>query len=240
MAITDFFLDSSSDNTLTSNTASNNGDTGIWLRHSSSNNTLTDNTVNGSTYSGILVYDSSNNNTLTSNTANNNNWHGIYLHSSSNNTLNSNNACDNNQSGGAYYDIKDIGSNSGDNNTCTYTYNFTDASAFSGCVNICAGVTTTTSTTTTSMSTTSTILVTPVNITSSGFVSQNVTINVSGIVNWTNVDSAIHRIMDNNSAVFDSGNLSQDELFVPVQFIRNDRLSLLPEPGHDRYYYCDR
>ncbi|MEM7820993.1 MAG: NosD domain-containing protein, partial [Candidatus Aenigmatarchaeota archaeon] len=55
---------------------------GIFL-YSSSNNTLTNNTAYNNNYHGILL-SSSSNNTLTNNTAYNNNY-GIYLYSSSNN-----------------------------------------------------------------------------------------------------------------------------------------------------------
>jgi len=83
------YLYSSSNNTLTNNTASSNYLAyGICL-DSSSNNTLTNNTAS-SNYFGISL-DSSNNNTLTNNTANSNQV-GIYLDSSSNNTLMNNTA----------------------------------------------------------------------------------------------------------------------------------------------------
>ncbi|MCW7071323.1 MAG: right-handed parallel beta-helix repeat-containing protein [Methanophagales archaeon] len=89
-------LDSSSNNTLTSNTANQNDWVGIWL-DDSSNNTLTSNTA-ANNWVGIELDDSSNN-TLTSNTANYNNWDGIELGSSSNNTLTGNTANENNWDG---------------------------------------------------------------------------------------------------------------------------------------------
>ncbi len=91
--ITDFYagiyLDSSTNNTLTSNTANNNNGDGIDL-YSSTNNTLTSNTANNNGY-GIYL-SSSTNNTLTNNTANSNTIRGISLLSSSNNILTNNTA----------------------------------------------------------------------------------------------------------------------------------------------------
>ena len=72
---------------LTGINSSNNHD-GIYLE-TSNNNTLTSNIVNNNTDYGISLK-SSNNNTLTNNTASNN-GHGIYLDSSSNSTLTANN-----------------------------------------------------------------------------------------------------------------------------------------------------
>nr|QNO47029.1 cell surface glycoprotein [Methanosarcinales archaeon ANME-2c ERB4] len=121
------YLDSSSNNTLLKNTASNNEDNGIEL-WSSSNNTLTGNTANSNYCDGIYL-DSSSNNTLLKNTASNNegdgiglyylsdntlagniansNYHGgIYLDSSSNNTLLKNTASNNDYDGFDYYGIE--------------------------------------------------------------------------------------------------------------------------------------
>ncbi len=87
------YLFSSSDNTLTNNTANSNDDYGIFLQ-SSSNNTLTNNTANSNAYGGIML-SSSSNNTLTSNTANSNNHYGIYIVHSNNNMFSNNTASDN-------------------------------------------------------------------------------------------------------------------------------------------------
>ncbi|NQE52854.1 Cell surface glycoprotein, partial [ANME-1 cluster archaeon GoMg3.2] len=92
------WLDDSSNNTLTSNTANSNNDYGILLSSSSNNNTLTSNTASNNGY-GIYLERSSNNN-LSGNTASNNN-RGIWLSSSSNNNLSSNTANSNN-----YYGIR--------------------------------------------------------------------------------------------------------------------------------------
>jgi parallel beta-helix repeat protein len=91
------YLDYSSNNSLTSNTANSNNYCGILLS-SSSNNTLTNNIANSNNYYGIRLYYSSNN-TLTNNTANLNNKSGIWLRSSSNNTLTNNTANSNNNYG---------------------------------------------------------------------------------------------------------------------------------------------
>jgi len=93
------WLYSSSNNTLTNNTANSNDWGGILLHTSSNNNTLTSNTANSNNYHGILLHTSSNNNTLTSNTANSNNRCGIYLNTSSSNNLTSNTANSNNMGG---------------------------------------------------------------------------------------------------------------------------------------------
>jgi parallel beta-helix repeat protein len=112
------YLFSSSDNTLTNNTANSNDDYGIYLQ-SSSNNTLTNNTANSNAYGGIML-SSSSNNTLTNNTANSNNYYGgIYLFYSSNNTLTNNTANSNN-----HYGIYIVHSNNNmfSNNTASDNY----------------------------------------------------------------------------------------------------------------------
>ncbi len=87
-----FWLESSSNNTLTGNTAKNNLSSGFWLE-TSSNNTLTGNTA--STNSGIaFLLNLSNNKTVTNNTASNSN-DGFGFGSSSNNTLTGNTASTN-------------------------------------------------------------------------------------------------------------------------------------------------
>jgi len=84
------YLDSSSDSTLTDNTASQTWE-GIYLNYSS-NNVISGNTVSNN---GDGIYLSqSNNNIINVNTANSNN-DGIYLFSSNNNTLNGNTASSN-------------------------------------------------------------------------------------------------------------------------------------------------
>ena len=88
-------LDSSSNNTLANNTASNNSN-GIMLR-SSSNNVITDN-IASNNYIGINL-DSSSNNTLTNNIASNNDITGIHLESSSYNAITNNTASSNGRDG---------------------------------------------------------------------------------------------------------------------------------------------
>jgi len=72
------WLENSTNSTLESNTAWNNTD-GIYIYSSSSNNTLTNNTANSNSHSGILFFLFSCNNTLTNNTANNNGHSGIFF-----------------------------------------------------------------------------------------------------------------------------------------------------------------
>jgi len=104
-------LSSSSNNTLTNNTANSNNWGGIYLSYSS-NNTLTNNTASDNDYGIYLSYSS--NNTLMSNTANSNNDDGIQLSFSSNNTLTGNTANSNNYDGIILY-------NSSNNNiTCNW------------------------------------------------------------------------------------------------------------------------
>ena len=91
-------LSSSSNNTLTNNTANLNYEVGICLYFSSNNNNLTNNNANSNTWGGIYLWSSSNNNNLTNNTASNNN-DGIVLVSSSSNTLTNNTANSNNYYG---------------------------------------------------------------------------------------------------------------------------------------------
>ena len=74
---------------ITSNTALNNFNSGIYLDHSN-NNTIRDNTIsNSSVYGGIYLFSSSSN-TITNNTLSNDGVTGIGLSSSSNNTLTGN------------------------------------------------------------------------------------------------------------------------------------------------------
>ena len=103
---------SSSNNTITDNTANSNdglgGGIGIHLS-SSSNNTITGNNASSNYQYGIYLSCSSNN-ILTSNTANGN-IHGIHLLSSSNNTI-AGNTASNNKNGihldySCYYDTSD-------------------------------------------------------------------------------------------------------------------------------------
>ncbi|MDD4446703.1 MAG: NosD domain-containing protein [Methanothrix sp.] len=115
------YLQSSSGNTISGNTATNNGNPthryGIWLKSSNSNNisdntasdnsgggicieSSRDNTISGNTAtgydSGILLQSSSDSNTLSSNTATGSKVAGIYLKSSSNsNTISDNRATGN-------------------------------------------------------------------------------------------------------------------------------------------------
>jgi parallel beta-helix repeat protein len=98
----------SSNNTLSGNNASNNGENGIFLYYSS-NNTLSGNNASNNGENGIYLYSSSKN-TLSGNNASNNNGSGISLYSSSNNTLIGNNASNNHNHGLFSFGIFLIGS----------------------------------------------------------------------------------------------------------------------------------
>ena len=105
-------LVSSDDNDIMNNNASSNTGRGVYLDGSSENN-ITDNTANDNNYYGISL-ESSSNNTLTNNIVNSNSRDGIRLSSSSsNNTVTNNTARLNNQDG---LRIHDSGST---NNTIT-------------------------------------------------------------------------------------------------------------------------
>ena len=110
------YLSSSSNNIVTSNTASNNNDYGIRLS-SSSNNTINDNTAFDNGNYGIYLR-SSNNSNLTSNDASNNGVDGIRLSSSSNNNLTDNTASNNNNYGISLCDSSNntLSSNTASNN----------------------------------------------------------------------------------------------------------------------------
>ena len=91
-------LSSSSNNTLRSNTASDNSRIGIGM-WDSNNNILQNSTANSNNLYGIYLQSSSNYNTLENNTVNSNGSPGISIGSSSNNTLTSNTANSNNYCG---------------------------------------------------------------------------------------------------------------------------------------------
>jgi len=107
-------LSSSSNNTLTENTANSNSNYGIWLSSTCNNNTLTGNTCNSNQYFGIYLVTSSAN-TLTGNTCNSNSC-GIPLSSSSNNIL-SGNTCNSN-SGFGIGMVSSSNNNTLTGNTC--------------------------------------------------------------------------------------------------------------------------
>ena len=91
------FMNSSSNNTLTNNTANSKKGNGIFLMFSS-NNRITDNNASNNAYHGISL-DSSNNNEIRNNTANLNHYQGIGLWTSSENIMVNNTAKKNNENG---------------------------------------------------------------------------------------------------------------------------------------------
>jgi len=112
------YLYSSSNNTLTDNTANLNQRDGIYLDYSSNHNTLTGNNASNNKY-GISV--ESNNNKLTSNTVSNNTWGGIYLRSSNSNNLTGNTANSDDNSYGIFLrssSNNNLTSNTANSNDC--------------------------------------------------------------------------------------------------------------------------
>ncbi len=93
----------SSNNTITGNTSQATG-RGIYLS-ASPNNTVTGNTFQGNSNHGIYLGSDSPNNTITGNTSQGNSMHGIFLESSNNNTVTGNKIYDNGSSG-AYDGIR--------------------------------------------------------------------------------------------------------------------------------------
>ena len=91
------FMNSSSNNTLTNNTANSNKGNGIFLMFSS-NNKITDNNASNNAYHGISL-ESSNNNEIRNNTANFNHYQGIGLWTSSENIMVNNTAKKNSENG---------------------------------------------------------------------------------------------------------------------------------------------
>jgi len=92
-----FLRASSESNTITRNTTMSNT-RGIYL-DGSTNNTVTSNTANSNSANGMVIGSGSNTNTVTGNTASSNSTHGIYMSGSSNNMLTSNTASSNTQHG---------------------------------------------------------------------------------------------------------------------------------------------
>lgn len=93
-------LSLSTNNNITSNTITNSGN-GIYL-YNSKNNSIMSNAITSSSDVGIFLENSLNNN-ITSNTITNSSWSGIYLKSSSNNTMSFNTVANNSQNGIYFY-----------------------------------------------------------------------------------------------------------------------------------------
>ena len=94
---TGVLLADSSNDTISRNAETANYD-GIWLDYSSGNNIVSGNNATGNSAYGIDLQDSSNYNTVSGNTATASSY-GIYLDGSSNNTVNGNEATANSDSG---------------------------------------------------------------------------------------------------------------------------------------------
>jgi uncharacterized repeat protein (TIGR01451 family) len=116
------WLEDSSDNSLSSNTADSNNDYGILLSHSS-DNSLSSNTADSNNKYGISLSHSSNN-TLIGNNASKNHRDGIYLYYSDNNTLIGNNASKNHRDGIYLYysDNNKLTGNNASKNDCFGIY----------------------------------------------------------------------------------------------------------------------
>jgi parallel beta-helix repeat protein len=122
----------SSNNQIKDNTVNANQYAGIYLGYNSGNNVLSGNTADGNGFGIRLMYNSDQN-TLTSNKISNSTENGVYFDFDTNlNQLLSNTIC------GNVVDIWQDGSNTGDNNWCMSTHNWSDIGA-SGCTSVCPG-----------------------------------------------------------------------------------------------------
>ena len=120
-------LSSSSNNTLTGNTASSNNDNGIVLTSSCNGNTLTSNNASNN---GVGIHlESSSNNTLTSNNVSSNNY-GIRLYSSSSNTLENNTANSNYGYSGSGIYLYSSSNNTLANNTANLNYGYSGSGIY--------------------------------------------------------------------------------------------------------------
>ncbi|MFH1789352.1 MAG: right-handed parallel beta-helix repeat-containing protein [Candidatus Altiarchaeota archaeon] len=129
------FISLLGNNTLLGNIANNNIYEGIYIGKFSHYNRLYNNTAGNNGRDGIFIYSASNN-TLIDNIADSNGEHGFYImgivDTDIGNTLYNNRFCFNiNQ------DIYDIGTTTGDNNTCNTVHKYNDTSVTSGCVYNC-------------------------------------------------------------------------------------------------------
>jgi len=123
------YLDWQSTNNRVLNNEISSNRVGIWTNHNSTDNAIAANLVFSNEYPGIRI--GTDNNTITSNSVNNNRI-GLNLSSdSTGNTVTGNIFCSN-----LIYDIRDEGSNSGDDNTCDLTGNWNDSET-TGCTYSC-------------------------------------------------------------------------------------------------------
>lgn len=137
-------LDTNSNNNLIENNTVSSCQNGIEL-YSSSGNTIKDTRANNNTDHGIYLRSGSSNNRIINSTADFNRQHGLFFSdlASIGNNVTNNRFCFNNQTGLAYYDICDADANSGTNNRCDMTSNWTDMGATTGCTFSCRTNTTT-------------------------------------------------------------------------------------------------
>ena len=122
-------------NNIRNNIVNSNGQYGI-LVYSYAEDNLTNNTANSNGFAGISLL-GTNNNDLVNNTANNNRAYGLLIDKSNDNRVNSNTFCANSLLSGFYDLAKLEGSgNSGVNNTCDNSFNWTES--LSGCTYSCS------------------------------------------------------------------------------------------------------
>jgi len=128
------YLDASTHNRLINNTINNTDEDALDLYTSSDYNVLENNVITNTGWDGIYIFDSDNNN-LTNNSIRDGGVNGFAINSgSTGNILNSNTACGHLS---PYVDIKDLGANTGDNNTCDTTLNWNDTGTV-GCTYQCS------------------------------------------------------------------------------------------------------
>ena len=175
---------------------------------------------------GILLYTNSDYNTVSDNNVT---WNfaGISLINASGSNISDNVVCQDILLSNDFL-ISGGVDNSGAGNFCETPNGWSDT-GFSGCQHDCSSpVLTTTSSTTTSTTSTSTTSTTTststststttlsqihVDITASGFTPENINVSLDDVVNWTNRDVLVRRIVDSGLIFFDSGNISPSQSF---------------------------
>lgn len=130
------FYSSSSNISIINNNVSLNNGGGLYLTESNYNN-ISENSITSNGENGIWL--KGNNNNLTYNNVNYNAWSGIYLHvASTNNSFYFNIVCNNSFLIDFYYDINNNGiNNSGYENSCLTSQNWSDLGVFKNCEYLC-------------------------------------------------------------------------------------------------------